>query len=339
MKKNFIFLITIFFTIAFMGSVKAQIKIHDDNHISLMSLTKGGGVQIQPSGYTYFTADLFGDWAWMNLTQAKQSNSKCWIVKNNATSIETFSVTGSGAVYYTTLLAISNPTKPVIKRNFENATKIISQLNGYYFMPENESVNYDSLYKELLENEFISKEAIDDLIADYYKKEIGLIAPEVEKILPDAIRTFSDGRKAIDYNALLVVLIEAFKVQQQEIDYLKKLIDKSENQGYIPVKSKSSNTNLMNTNSIETQQSVLYQNAPNPFNTLTLISYEINEEITRGATINIYDLNGSQIKSYPVFQGRSSIQISANELQAGIYFYSLIVNNREIDIKKMILTQ
>jgi hypothetical protein len=97
MKKSFIFLTTFFFAILSAGSVKAQIKIHDDNHISLMSLTKSGGVQIQPNGYTYFTAELFNDWAWMNLTQAKQNNSKCWIVRNNAT--ETFSVTGRGTVY------------------------------------------------------------------------------------------------------------------------------------------------------------------------------------------------------------------------------------------------
>jgi len=340
MKKFFIISTTIFFVIVSINFVNAQIKIHDDNHISLMSLTKGGGVQIQPSGYTYFTANIYNDWGWMNLTYAKNPRSKCWIVNNVTASKETFCVTGQGTVYYTTLLAYSKQTKPVVNRNiFENATRIISQLNGYFFMPENEIVNYDSLYAELLENEFISEEAIDDLMADYYKKEIGLMASEVEDILPDAIRTYSDGRKAIDFNALLVVLIEAFKEQQREIDHLKYLIGQSGNIELPPAKSENSNINAMNDNSIESKKTILYQNLPNPFNTLTTINYEINEAITQSAAIIIYDLNGSQLKSYPVSQDTSSIQISANELRAGIYFYALIVNNREIDTKKMILTK
>ena len=340
MKKFFIISTTFFFVIVSINFVNAQIKIHDDNHISLMSLTKGGGVQIQPSGYTYFTANIYNDWGWMNLTYAKNPRSKCWIVNNVTASKETFCVTGQGTVYYTTLLAYSKQTKPVVNRNiFENATRIISQLNGYFFMPENEIVNYDSLYTELLENEFISEEAIDDLMADYYKKEIGLMASEVEDILPDAIRTYSDGRKAIDFNALLVVLIEAFKEQQREIDHLKYLIGQSGNIELPPAKSENSNINAMNDNSIESKKTILYQNLPNPFNTLTTINYEINEAITQSAAIIIYDLNGSQLKSYPVSQDTSSIQISANELRAGIYFYALIVNNREIDTKKMILTK
>jgi len=325
-------------------SVNAQIKIHDDNHISLMSLTKGGGVQIQPSGYTYFTANIYDDWAWMNRTHAKKDKSKCWIVYNESIDMETFCVLGGGTGYYKMFVEFAhNPSST--KGGFENASEIISRLNGHYFNTGDESLNYDSLYKELSVNEYISKEAIKDLIADYNKKEIGLMVSDIEPVLPDAIRTYSDGRKAINYNAILVVLIEAVKEQQKEIDYLKKTIEKpkssdpveldgSENINYNSTKSAESSIQ-----SVENRKSALYQNAPNPFSTSTKIEYEINEEITTNAVINIYNLQGTQLKSYPVSPGKSSIQISAYEYSAGMYFYSLIVNNQEIDTKKMILTK
>jgi len=285
--------------------LNAQIKIHSDNHISLMSLTKSGGIQIQPSGYTYFTAELYNDWAWMNLTYAKQNKSKCWIVRNHTLS-DVFCVTGEGTIYYKTLLALK-PQTQTSRDKIENASEIISRLNGHFFNTNNGSLNYDSLYNELLENEYIAKDAILSLIADYYKKEIGLMASDVEVVLPDAIRTYSDGRKAIDYNAILVVLIEAVKEQREEIHYLRKTIEQTNNYDRIELESGNINKSPIKSaensiNSIENKNSILHQNAPNPFSISTKIEYEINEDIITNSTINIYNLQGTQLKSYPVFK-------------------------------------
>ena len=55
---------------------------------------------------------------------------------------------------------------------------------------------------------------------------IGVIANELEKVLPQLV-TDSDP-KAVNYNGLIGVLIEAVKEQQSEIDSLKERISKLE---------------------------------------------------------------------------------------------------------------
>ncbi len=51
--------------------------------------------------------------------------------------------------------------------------------------------------------------------------EIGLIAQEVEKVVPELVVTGNDGLKAVKYGNVVALLIEAVKEQQAEIDSLK----------------------------------------------------------------------------------------------------------------------
>jgi hypothetical protein len=48
--------------------------------------------------------------------------------------------------------------------------------------------------------------------------QIGLIAQEVEKILPQLVETDKEGFKAVEYSKIVAVLIEAIKEQQKIID-------------------------------------------------------------------------------------------------------------------------
>jgi hypothetical protein len=52
----------------------------------------------------------------------------------------------------------------------------------------------------------------------------GVIAQEVEKVLPSAISENKEGSKSVNYNELIGVLIEAVKEQQVQIDSLKKML-------------------------------------------------------------------------------------------------------------------
>ncbi len=54
--------------------------------------------------------------------------------------------------------------------------------------------------------------------------------------------------------------------------------------------------------------------------------------------ILVFDMNGKQMKSITVRSGSGSIIINGGELTAGMYMYSLIANGKEIDTKRMILT-
>lgn len=66
--------------LALMG--QAQIKVHDNGHVSLGCLTQAFGVQVLPSGYTYFRTQINDDYSWANLSMANKSTQKHWIVEN-----------------------------------------------------------------------------------------------------------------------------------------------------------------------------------------------------------------------------------------------------------------
>ena len=57
------------------------------------------------------------------------------------------------------------------------------------------------------------------------EKQVGVIAQEVEQVLPELVVTDNDGFKAVKYENLAPVLIEAIKEQQAIIDNQQKQID------------------------------------------------------------------------------------------------------------------
>ena len=59
---------------------------------------------------------------------------------------------------------------------------------------------------------------------DYEKHEIGMVAQEVEKVIPDLVKEDSEGTKILEYQNLTAVLVEAIKEQQEQIDSLKQTV-------------------------------------------------------------------------------------------------------------------
>ncbi|MFA6158640.1 MAG: tail fiber domain-containing protein [Candidatus Paceibacterota bacterium] len=58
------------------------------------------------------------------------------------------------------------------------------------------------------------------------QKDFGVIAQEVEKVIPEAVHiNVGTGLKSVEYGNLVGVLIEAIKAQQVEIDALKARVD------------------------------------------------------------------------------------------------------------------
>lgn len=56
--------------------------------------------------------------------------------------------------------------------------------------------------------------------------EIGLIAQDVEKVVPELVVTGSDGLKSVKYGNIVALLIEAVQEQQAEIDSLRSELEK-----------------------------------------------------------------------------------------------------------------
>ncbi len=88
---------------------------------------------------------------------------------------------------------------------------------------------------------------------------------------------------------------------------------------------------LKNSNAI-----ILDQNSPNPFKEKTTINYNIPENVVH-AKILFYDLNGHIINQLEINdRGNGRITVYGEDLESGIYTYSLITDNKLIDTKKMI---
>ena len=52
-------------------------------------------------------------------------------------------------------------------------------------------------------------------------KSVGLIAQDVEKVLPEAVRTDDEGYKSVDTYPIVAVLVETIKELKKEIEELK----------------------------------------------------------------------------------------------------------------------
>ena len=90
--------------------------------------------------------------------------------------------------------------------NIPSASEKIEQLNGVLFD-----------WKQ----DFIDSKGGED---GYFvrKTDVGVIAQDVEKVLPEVVATRENGIKAVKYDRLVALLIEGFKEMKQEINKLKK---------------------------------------------------------------------------------------------------------------------
>lgn len=167
--------------------------------------------------------------------------------------------------------------------------------------------------------------------------QYGLIAQDVLSIFPELVDKDSlTGLYSIQYTEFIPILIDAVQKQQEEIETLKADLNQC------CTKKTSGATNRATSNpTIETNPETnnwLSQNKPNPFNKETVIEYNVVQE--GKGSILIFDMNGKLLKTIPVkIPGKGSVTITANDLPAGMYYYSLVVNDNEVDTKKMILTQ
>jgi len=166
------------------------------------------------------------------------------------------------------------------------------------------------------------------------KNEIGFVAQELELIFPQLVKTDENGLKAVNYMAIIPILVEALKEQQTQIETLKADVKK--------LKNKSSAARSDDTKSTDTEQvkeAVLYQNTPNPTSGETQIKYFLPETCAT-AFITVNDLNGKQLILFRLStKGESSVIIRGNDLKAGMYLYTLVADGNIVDSKRMIIIE
>ena len=82
-------------------------------------------------------------------------------------------------------------------------------------------------------------------------------------------------------------------------------------------------------------------NFPNPFTAETTISFSLNTESAESAELEIYNIKGQKVETFSNLQIANSpdqqVTWDANNYSSGIYFYKLIVDNKEVGCNKMLL--
>lgn len=168
--------------------------------------------------------------------------------------------------------------------------------------------------------------------------EIGFIAQDVEEILPEAVIEDEEGHKLVNYSAVIPLLTDAVKELSNKIETIEKENESLRNALVGSSKSKVTGLTIDDDTDV-TSTGTLYQNNPNPFSKSTQIKYFLPNTVNV-ASLCIYDMQGKQLKQLNISErGNGSKIISASEFSAGIYLYALIADGKEIDVKRMILTE
>lgn len=171
-------------------------------------------------------------------------------------------------------------------------------------------------------------------------EQFGFISQEMEELFPE-VKLTDDvlDIKLLDYDQIIPIAIAAIQEQQQMIDSLKYEMEKMKRKLQSEYFKKSGFDEEFD-EKIESDKkhNILFQNTPNPFSEKTTIRYSIQESGFSTGTLIIFDMNGTLLKQIPIYSaGAGEIIINGHELKAGMYIYSLIVNQKEVDSKKMIL--
>lgn len=160
------------------------------------------------------------------------------------------------------------------------------------------------------------------------KKQLhyGLSAQELQQIYPDLVIKGQDGYLGVNYIELVPILIRSIQELKAELDEVR---------GGTGASSRSIATTVTEASATG---NVLYQNTPNPFKEQTAIRFSLADD-AQDAAICIFDMTGKMLKKLPISSGESSVSINGWELGEGMFLYTLIVNGREIDTKRMIITK
>jgi len=160
------------------------------------------------------------------------------------------------------------------------------------------------------------------------KLQLGFIAEEVQKVVPELVDIDEDGNHSLNYKGIIPLLVEAVKEQQNQITLLQNQISDL----------KSNNNEDINFNTINSNKTYFSSNYPNPFDSETKIDFFIESNI-KNARLVIYDINGNTVKTMDLKERnmKTNISIDKQKLKTGIYFYTLIVDEIVLGTKKMLV--
>ncbi len=317
MRKTLLFILSL----GLLTCSYAQLKVTNNGNVGVGTNNPTTKLEVYGEGYVNSNIGQWGRAFWVKVNKYNACAYHLWSSKKNR---DVFYVCEAGYLY--TLRGGYYGSDINLKENIqqiESPLQRLMLLNGVRYQFKDDKEEY----------------------------RLGLIAQDVEKVFPETVKTMQDSVKAIAYTDLIAVTIEAIKEQQRQIISLQEVITMQEKDiislkeiaksccGIEINRSQDSTTTKSSTFSNETIDAILFDNTPNPFNTDTEIRFKIPTTFST-AKLVIYNLQGLEILTYNITQGgNGSIIIQGSQLAAGMYLYSLFVDNNLIDTKRMVLTK
>lgn len=226
---------------------------------------------------------------------------------NPGTSSFNYSLSVNGWAAGTGFISLSDKR---FKKNIETIQSPLSKIlntNGYTY-------NWNK--------EFSKSKKLDD------SKQIGFLAQDLAKVIPEAVVINGDGVYGVNYNAVTPVIVEAMKEQQKQIEELKEIV--------VALKAKLNGD--IATTQVTLTENKLMQNTPNPFNSVTKIEYMVTADNNNYITIS--SLEGKPIKTVKLNnRGKGVVELNAGALTSGTYTYSLYANGILVDTKLMVISK
>jgi hypothetical protein len=186
--------------------------------------------------------------------------------------------------------------------------------------------------------------------------KLGVIAQEIQKVLPEVVRDWdyvidestgvktkvASAKLGVMYDDIIPVLIKGIQEQQQTIEDLQSTVSELQltvsdlqNQLSTSDQSKSGNQQTVKNK----QQAHLEQNIPNPAGHSTVIRFTIPEDAAN-AQLTITNESGKIIQQFSdLTTGESEVELSTTSLSSGTYQYTLYVDGKKVDSKKMMITK
>ncbi len=223
----------------------------------------------------------------------------------------TFKLDVNGAVRGLSYITIADENLKTDIKNISNADELISKIEGKKYAWNQNTLNSSNTNSG---------------------QEYGFVAQDLGEVVPEAVVVDENGIHGIDYNAIIPILVESQKSlmakidkQDQQISDLMKIIEGLQ----------ANSTQVNQTTLSDGTEIILEQNVPNPFKDMTSIGYFLPEN-TKNAQIVFTTLDGKTIKTVNLIEtGRGSLNVYNDELSNGVYMYTLVVDGRVVDSKKM----
>lgn len=185
--------------------------------------------------------------------------------------------------------------------------------------------------------------AVGDCSSATAKVHSGFIAQEVEQVAKDCgfknsiVNIPADTNKSAYTLAYAEIVVPLVKAVQQLDSTVTALQNKLNSQRLMQNNNDEQVKTATTIHDVELASgtAIIYQNVPNPFGDGTMIKYFIPENAN--AQIVFFDEFGNKLREFNVTEaGMGQLNVTTSNLAAGMYSYSLIMNGKVVETKKMI---